>query len=118
MCQKRESEDVRFARLAYRVAQRRVPPRYTHPKSPRRFTQPQWVVCLLLTQYLNLNYRNTEAWLLASAEVRDVSELSQVPDHTAISCLHCRRRASTKNAPRVGGRSLLHSLDSNQEPIG
>ena len=84
MSQKRESKDVRFARLAYGVAQASVP-RYAHPKSPRRFAQPQLVVCLLLTQYLNLSYCSTEAWLLASAEVRDVLELSEVPDHTTIS---------------------------------
>ncbi|MDX2163783.1 MAG: transposase, partial [bacterium] len=84
MSQKRESKYVRFARLAYAVAQASVP-RYAHPKSPQRFTQPQLVVCVLLTQYLNLSYRNTEEWLLASAEVRDVLELTEVPDHTTIS---------------------------------
>jgi IS5 family transposase len=84
MSQKRESKYVRFARLAYAIAQASVP-RYAHPKSPQRFTQPQIVVCVLLTQYLNLSYRNTEEWLLASAEVREVLELSDVPDHTTIS---------------------------------
>lgn len=84
MSQKRESKYVRFARLAYAVAQASVP-RYAHPKSPQRFTQPQLVVCLLLTQYLNLSYRNTEEWLLASAEVREVLQLTEVPDHTTIS---------------------------------
>lgn len=84
MSQKRESKYVRFARLAYVVAQGSVA-RYAHPKSPQRFTQPQIVVCLLLTQYLNLSYRNTEEWLLASAEVREVLELSEVPDHSTIS---------------------------------
>ena len=43
------------------------------------------MVCLLLTQYLNLSYRSTEAWLLASAEVRAVLELTAVPDHSTIS---------------------------------
>jgi hypothetical protein len=84
MRQKRESKYVRFARLAYAVVQASVP-RYAHRKSPQRFTQPQLVVCLLLTQYLNLSYRNTEEWLLASAEVRDVLELTVVPDHTTIA---------------------------------
>jgi len=62
-------------------------PRYAHPKSPQRFTQPQLVVCLLLTHYLNLSYRNTEEWLLASAEVCDVLELTVVPDHTTIASM-------------------------------
>jgi hypothetical protein len=60
-------------------------PRYADPKSPQRFTQPQIVVCLLLTQYLNLSYRNTEEGLLASAEVREALELSEIPDHSTIS---------------------------------
>ncbi len=55
---------------------------FVHPKSPQRFTQPQIMVCVLLTQYLNLSYRNTEEWLLASAEVL---ELTEVPDHSTIS---------------------------------
>ncbi len=84
MSPKRESKYVHFARLAYGVARASVA-RYAHPKSPQRFTQPQIVVCLLLTQYLNLSYRNTEEWLLASAEIRAVLELSEVPDHTTIA---------------------------------
>jgi len=65
------------------VAQVSVP-HYAYPKSPQRFTQPQIVVCLLLTQYLKLSYRNTEEWLLSSAEYREVLELSKVPERTTI----------------------------------
>jgi IS5 family transposase len=54
------------------------------------------VVCLLLTQYLNLSYRNTEEGLLASAEVREVLELSEVPDHSTIS-----RRLKRLMLPRL-----------------
>jgi hypothetical protein len=50
----------------------------------------QIVMCVLLTQYLSLRYRNTEAWLLASAEVRAVLELTEVPDHTTISRMRKR----------------------------
>lgn len=96
MSEKQESKCVCFARLAYAVAQASVP-RYAYPKSPQRFIQSQIVVYPLLTQYLNLNYRNIEEWLLASAEVRKVLEVSEVPDHSTIS-----RMAQTINVTVFG----------------
>jgi hypothetical protein len=49
-----------------------------------------------LTQYLNLSYRNTEEGLLASAEVGEALELSEVPDHSTIS-----RRLKRLTLPRL-----------------
>src|SRR4051794_37185239 len=81
----RESRYVRVGRIAYRLAQQ-TQPRYTHPKSPHRFTFPQLVACVLMTYYLDLSYREMEEWLLASSEVRQVLELENVvPDHSTIS---------------------------------
>jgi IS5 family transposase len=113
MSQKRESKYVRFARLAYAVAQASVP-RYAHPKSPQHFTQPQLVVCLLLTQYLSLSYRSTEEWLLASAEVRDVLELTDVPDHTTIS-----RMLRRLTLPRMEAMlaQVLNQLEGKEDVV-
>ena len=113
MSQKRESKYVRFARVAYAAAQASMP-RYAHPKSPQRFTQPQIVVCLLLTQYLNLSYRNTEEWLLASAEVRDVLELSDVPDHSTIS-----RMLKRLTLPRLEAMlaQVLNQLERKEDVV-
>jgi hypothetical protein len=69
-----ESRYVTGARIAYQLAQASVP-RYAHPKSPHRFTQPQVVACVLLTLYLDLSYRDMEEWLLASDKVCAVLEL-------------------------------------------
>ena len=113
MSQKRESKYVRFARLGYAVAQASVP-RYAHPKSPQRFTQPQIVVCLLLTQYLNLSYRNTEEWLLASAEVRDTLELSEVPDHTTISRM---LKGLTLTRPETLLAQVLNQLEGKEDVV-
>jgi hypothetical protein len=74
-----ESRDVKAARLAYPLASRSIP-RYWHPKSPHRFTQPQLVACVLLTVYLDLSYRDREAWLLATEKVYTMLELTWVPD--------------------------------------
>lgn len=81
---KRESRYVTVARIAYHLAQE-VLPRYSHPKSPHRYTLPQLAACVLLTFYLRLSYRDMEEWLLATDKVCDVLELKRVPDHTTLS---------------------------------
>lgn len=80
----RESQYVRFARLAYTPAQQLLP-RDTHPKSPHHDTLPQPAACVLLKIYHNTPYRDTEKLLLASAKVRAVPELATVPDHTTLT---------------------------------
>src|SRR5215212_5392811 len=79
----RESRYVTVARLAYGLAQASLP-RYTHPKSPHRFTFPQRAACGMLMFYLNLSYRDMEAWLLATDQVRQVLGLTEVPDHSTL----------------------------------
>jgi hypothetical protein len=59
-------------------------PRYSHPKSPQTFTLPQLAVCVLLSYYLDLSYRDTEEWLLAAGEVRQTLGLVRVPDHSTL----------------------------------
>jgi IS5 family transposase len=113
MNEKRESKYVRFARLAYAIARASVP-RYAHPKSPQRFTQPQLVVCLLFSQYLNLSYRNTEEWLLASAEVREVLELTRVPDHSTIARMLKRLTLARLEAML---NDVLRQLEGQEEVI-
>lgn len=113
MSEKRESRYVRFARFAYAVAQASVP-RYAHPKSPQRFTQPQLVVCLLLSCYLNLSYRNTEEWLLASAEVREVLGLTRVPDHSTISRMLKRLTLARLEAML---NEVLRQLEEKEEVV-
>lgn len=80
----RESRYVTLARLAYRLAQATLP-RYSHAKSPHRFTQPQLAACVILGFYLDLSYRDLEEWLLASDRVCAVLELQAVPDHSTLA---------------------------------
>lgn len=79
-----ESRYVKVARIAYQLANRSIP-RYAHPKSPHRFTQPQLVACVLLMFYLDLSYRDMEEWLLATDQVCQTLELAHVPDHSTLS---------------------------------
>lgn len=80
----RESRYVTVARIAYHLAQE-VLPRYSHPKSPHRYTLPQLAACVLLMFYLRLSYRDMEEWLLATDKVCAVLELKHVPDHSTLS---------------------------------
>lgn len=79
-----ESRYVKAARIAYQLASRSLP-RYSHPKSPHRFTQPQLVACVLMKFYLDLSYRDMEEWLLATTQVCTVLELNEIPDHSTLS---------------------------------
>jgi hypothetical protein len=93
----RESRYVKVARIAYDLAKRNLP-RYSHPKSPHRFTQPQLAACVLLLMYLDLTYRDMEEWLLATDQVRQVLDLTHVPDHSTLSRAFRRMRLSELTA--------------------
>lgn len=80
---KRESKYVRSARIAYRLAQASLP-QYSHPKSPQLYTLPQLAACVLLKFYLNLSYRDTEEWLLATDAVCQVLGLESVPTYSTL----------------------------------
>jgi hypothetical protein len=74
---------VRFARLALAIGQDTMPA-YSHAKSPRRFTQPQLLACLLLRARLKLTYRATSDLLAASDGLRAAIGLGRVPDHSTL----------------------------------
>lgn len=80
----RESRYVTMARMAYTITQAALP-RYSHAKSPKRYTQPQLAACVMLLFYLDLSYRDMEEWLLASSTVCEVLELSEIPDHSTLA---------------------------------
>jgi len=81
---KLESRYVRVARLAYALTQRTLP-RYSHPKSPHRYTQRQLAACVLVMFYCNRSYRDFEEWLAATDQVRNVLGLQTIPDHSTLS---------------------------------
>jgi hypothetical protein len=81
---KRISRYVQMAHIAHEIAQD-VLPLYSHPNSPKTYTQPQLAACLILMIYLGLSYRDMEEWLLATDKVCHVLELHQVPDHTTLN---------------------------------
>lgn len=68
---------------AYRIGQKTLH-RYSHPCSPKKFTQPQLFACLVLKEFLKLGYRGLEAALSDFAELRSAIQLKGVPDFTTL----------------------------------
>lgn len=56
--------------------------RYAHRYSPRKFTQPQLFACLVLKEFLQLDYRKLRALLVDCPELCDTIELAVVPHFT------------------------------------
>jgi len=71
------------ARVAYLTAKRTLPP-YLHLKSPKKFTQHQLVVCLVLREFFTTDYRGIVEILNDSTDLRNILELSEVPHYTTL----------------------------------
>lgn len=74
---------LQFAALAYQVASRHLPV-YGSKFAPKKFTQPTLLACLLIKEYLRLDYRGLEALLASAAELRTALGLTAVPDHSMV----------------------------------
>lgn len=74
---------LRFARLAHAVAERTLPER-AHKFAPKRYTQPQLLACLLVKEYLGLDYRTAQETLELADGLREALGLKGVPDYTTL----------------------------------
>ena len=72
-----------FARLARTVAERTLPER-AHKFAPKRYTQPQLLACLLLKEYLRLDYRTASELLALYDALQRTLGLGAVPDHSTL----------------------------------
>jgi hypothetical protein len=77
------------ARLALELAEQCYPS-YSCPKSPRRFTQPQLVACLVVKEFLRLDYRGVHQVLREWSDLRNVLGLTKVPHFTTLCFAHKR----------------------------
>jgi hypothetical protein len=93
-----------FAQLAVQVS-KQVLPEHRSKYSPRRYTQPQLLACLLLKEYLALDYRSIIEVLELSDGLRTVLELPSVPDHTTLWYF-----ARDKLTPEVLENALAQSV--------
>jgi hypothetical protein len=78
-----DQEIVRIVKLALRLARRRLAD-YSHPKSPRKFTQPQLFACLILKAHMGCTYRKCEELLILMPAVREAIGLQEVPRFTTL----------------------------------
>lgn len=72
-----------FAQLAYEVARRSLPNR-AHRFAPKRYTQPQLLACVLLKEYLGLDYRTAQETIELSERLQQALGLTTVPAHTTL----------------------------------
>lgn len=72
-----------MVKLALRLARRHLSD-YSHPKSPRKFTQPQLFACLILKAHWNCTYRRVEELLILMPAVREAIGLLETPRFTTL----------------------------------
>lgn len=63
---------------------------HRHAKSPKKFTQPQLLACLVIKEFLRLDYRGIHGLLMEWSDLREVLGLTQVPHYTTL-CAADRR---------------------------
>lgn len=81
---KTQKNPIALARTAL-AAGKKALPAYSHPKSPRKFTQPQLFAMLVLREFFRLDYRGLVTWLAEWSELREALELSRVPHYSTLS---------------------------------
>jgi len=75
---------LNVAKLALEVGKKHLPD-YSHPKSPKTYTQPQLLACLVLKAYLKTTYRGVVDILAASDKIAKALELKEIPDHSTLN---------------------------------
>lgn len=73
----------KVALVAYATAKQSLP-LYSRTKSPKKFTQPQLVACLVLKEFFKTDYRGIMEILEDSSDLRNVLELTHVPHYTTL----------------------------------
>jgi hypothetical protein len=80
----RTSKSPKAVARAALFAAQRVLPFYTHPNSPKKFTQHQLFACLVLKNFLKTDYRGVVAHLTDHPELCEVLRLDSVPHFTTL----------------------------------
>jgi hypothetical protein len=68
--------------LAAHAVAKEALPLYRHANSPKKFTQPQLLACLVLKEFLRLDYRGLACFLTDVDDLTHLIELSVVPHFT------------------------------------
>lgn len=85
------------------AAARQVLPFYTHPNSPKKFTQHQLFACLVLKNFLKTDYRGVVAHLADNPSLLELMGLKHVPHFTTL------QKASRHLLASAPVRRVLHN---------
>jgi hypothetical protein len=80
---KTSKSPLAVASWAYLIAQRAIP-KYSHTKSPHRYTQHQLFALLVLKQFFQEDYRGLTVIINDFSDLRAVLELDNVPHYTTL----------------------------------
>ena len=80
---KTSKSTLTVARMALEAAQQALD-EYSHSKSPRKFTQPQLLACLVVKEHLRLDYRGINVILSEWSDLRRCLGLQRVPHFTTL----------------------------------
>jgi hypothetical protein len=84
-----------FARTALKTAEAALPA-YSHPKSPRKFTQHQLFALLALKEFLRTDYRGLIQTLAEWSDLRSTLALSHLPHYSTLC--YAEKRLMKKKA--------------------
>ena len=101
---KTSKSTLTVARMALEAAQQAVA-EYSHTKSPRKFTQPQLLACLIVKELRGLDYRGIHVMLSEWSDLRQVLGLRYIPHFTTLCA--ASKRLLRKPTVEASLRSIL-----------
>src|SRR5215216_1971369 len=105
-----------FTILALAVS-KSVLPNHGSKFAPKTYTQPQLLACLLLKEYLRLDYRTTQEMLELSDGLRSaLNLLSRVPDHSTLWWF-ARHKLNPNFCKRLSKRRCVASSMAYGDPL-
>jgi hypothetical protein len=93
----------RVLRVAYEAACRAVP-EYAHKFSPKKFTQPQLLACLVLKEFARLDYRGLATHFEDHPDLCRLIDLKAVPHFTTF------QKAAQRLLAAVPGRKMFDAV--------
>jgi len=103
---KTSKSTLTVARMALEAA-RDALDNYSHVKSPRKFTQPQLLTCLIIKEFQRLDYRGIHTMLAEWSDLRTVLGLERVPHFTTL-CAAAKRLPGKPRAETLLTSILQH----------
>ena len=93
----------RVLQVAYEAATRALPA-HRHKFSPKKFTQPQLLACLVLKEFLRTDYRGLAEHLADHPDLGRLIDLEVVPHYTTF------RKAAVRLLAAVPGRRMFDAV--------